>query len=395
MVGEFRPDWVLQIDDSTPLVHLGLEDLDVPRAWYAVDSHLHSGWHPHYAALFDHVFCAQKNRLADLGRFQTEVTWLPPHFSDARPFLPWTERIHDASFVGTLDPALNPARCALVEALLARGLRLNCKRGSYLSEYPVSRIVFNQSVQDDLNFRCFEAMGCGALLITDRISHSLEELGEPGRDFLVYAPGDIGELAARIEWALGHPAEAEAIARRGHARIVERHLGAHRVATLIAALTNAARKTSREPPAPPGDSRQAREAHEAARVRGHLAFAHEHVSRLSLPPPLGAFFAAQADRLAHAALAAAPGTPWAGLTLALRGLATGDHGPALAALESIRAAPADSEYRRRYAFASSLLLAHAGRMVEARRAAADGMVAFPDDADLGRILKALLGSSRG
>jgi len=78
-VEAFRPDWILQVDDSTPLVHLGLERFPVRKAWYAVDSHLHA-WHPHYAVLFDRVFCAQANQVERLGAYLGAATWLPPGF---------------------------------------------------------------------------------------------------------------------------------------------------------------------------------------------------------------------------------------------------------------------------------------------------------------------------
>lgn len=362
----FRPDWVLLVDDSSPLLHLGFEDLPFPKAWYAIDSHLHADWHRHLAPLFDVVLVAQKNRLPDLGEFRGgEAEWLPLAFGGVPEFLPWESRVHGACFVGTLNPARNPARTALFEGLRARGAGVLVVQGDYQSHYRASRVVVNQSVHDDLNQRVFEAMGCGALLITDRITHSLEDIGAPGRDFLVYSPGDAGELASLIRGALEHPAESAAMARRGHARVFASHLVRHRVDRLLETLAK-----------PPVRARP------RAHILAHLAAALEHVSRLDLPEPLPAFFAAEARRTATDALGADAASPWARLILASQAIEA-KHWPAgLNYLEGVAAEAEGPRYHRRYAMARILLLANAARIDEARREVISARRAFPGDPDL-------------
>jgi hypothetical protein len=372
----FRPDWILQLDDSTPLPHLGLEALSARKAWYAVDTHLHWEWHRHYAPLFDVVFCAQKNRIGDLGAFRTEaqsaVAWLPLFFTGEPSFLPWSGRRHESAFVGTLNPALNPERIALLEGLAQRGMPVHVAQGECDPVYRQARVVINQSARDDLNLRFFEAMGNGALLITDRISHSLEDFGEPGRDFLVYAKGDAEGLSAQVRWAREHPAEAEAMARRSHAKVVAAHRMSHRLDRLLETLARPV-----PDPAPRG------------RVLAHLAKAHEHLSRLEFPGPLVAFFASEARRLAEAALACAPREAYALLALALLDLEKGEHAQALAWLDSEGGRERAPEYRRRYLFLKALLLAHTGRLDQARLVVRTGLLDFPGEADLLRLDQAL------
>lgn len=370
---DFRPDWILLVDDSTPLPHIGLEDLPFKKAWYAIDSHLHADWHRHLAPLFDLVFVAQRNRIADLGEFRGgDAEWLPLAFGSEPEFLPWHARSHGACFVGSLDPVRNPARMALLEGLKARGMEVLAVQGEFPPIYRAARVVINQSVHDDLNQRVFEAMGCGALLITDRISHSLEDIGEPGRDFLVYPPGDAGELARLIRAALDHPDESAAMARRGHERVLASHLVGHRVDRLLEAF---AREPS--PPRP------------TARVLGHLAAALEHVSRLALPDPLPAFFADEARRAAFRALEADPRSPWARLVLATRSLDAKHPVAGLDFLDGVAAEAEGPRYHRRYALLRILLLAHAGRIDEARREAASARRALPEDPDLAGAAKVL------
>jgi hypothetical protein len=166
LASAFSPDWILQVDDSTPLAHTGLESLPFRTAWYAVDSHLHLDWHREFAAVFDLVFCAQRNRVAVLNLHRLRsgapgVRWLPLACNAEPGGLPWSARIREAAFVGTLDPLRNPARSALFDGLAARGRTVDVIQGEYRPVYGSSRIVINQSVHDDLNLRCFEAMGQG------------------------------------------------------------------------------------------------------------------------------------------------------------------------------------------------------------------------------------------
>jgi hypothetical protein len=405
LAASFAPDWILQVDDSTPLAHAGLESLPFRTAWYAVDTHLHLDWHRDYAATFDLVFCAQRNRVADLDLHRIRsgaprVIWLPLACNAEPGGLPWSGRFRDAAFVGTLDPARNPARSALFDGLAALGRTVDIVQGDYRPIYGSARVVINQSVHDDLNLRCFEAMGQGALLITDRISHSLEILGAEDREFLAYAAGDVDGLEAKIRWALEHPAESEAMARAGQARIAGGHMLAHRVAGLTASL--AAHPSPKAPaagaPLAAADTATTAKADHAAKTGArlaHLAAAQEHLSRLALPAPLSAFFAEAARVSALAALEAAPDESFALLALTRLDFERGAMAEALAWSDRSErcgggeGAGRGEGYSRSYATLRSLLLAHGGRMQEARRVAAAGLRDFPDDAHLQRLARAL------
>ncbi|MDB5104772.1 MAG: hypothetical protein JWP91_2461 [Fibrobacteres bacterium] len=373
----FSPDWILQVDDSTPLVHLGLETLPYRKAWYAVDSHLHADWHRHFAPLFDAVFCAQRNQVGALAAYRTlqsPVTWLPLSFGGEPEFLPWEGRQIDVSFVGTLDAALNPARTALFDSLRSGGRSIHAVQGDYQAVYRTSRAVINQSVHDDLNLRCFEAMGKGALLITDRITHSLEEIGIPGEDFLVYRPGDAADLETKIAWALAHPSEAGAMAKRGHDKVIREHRIRHRIARITEVLEKAGAGSAA-----------------AGHVLAHLAAAHDHVSRLSLPPPLPAYFAMEGRRLALASLDTEPEEPFALLALANLDFERGNWAESLAWLDRAGGRDGGEGYYRRYACLRTLALAHSGRIAEARQAAYAGLRALPDDPDLLGMIRVLGG----
>jgi hypothetical protein len=297
VVDRYTPDVIFQGDHSTPLIHCRLEDVDIPRIWYSIDSHLHVNWHKHYAVLFDRVFVAQKSLVPHMSRFQPQAGWLPPFCQQTAEFMPWAVREHDAAFVGTLDKARNPERVRLFDALKQGGISIHLATGAYQPVYRSSRIVINQAVRDDLNLRVFEAMGCGSLLVTDRITHSLHDLFDEGRDYLAYTPGDAGDCAQKVTWALEHPDEAEGIARSGHAKTVSRHCETHRAAKVMESLLSL---VAEKPAATLDPESRA----------SHLAWTYDYCSHLALPESLTVFFAKQAEILAAQGRQSIAARPW-------------------------------------------------------------------------------------
>src|SRR2546427_608945 len=96
-----------------------------------------------------------------------------------------------------------------------------------------SKIVLNESILGDLNFRVFEAMACGALLLTERIENGLVDLFAPGEELAVYGPDD---LVAQVEQHLGDDAARTRIAARGAALVRERHTLGVRMGELAAVV---------------------------------------------------------------------------------------------------------------------------------------------------------------
>src|SRR5207302_1696841 len=92
---------------------------------------------------------------------------------------------------------------------LAPRWRMNDQR-SYLQEeipeiYSRAKIVINLPLADDLNFRVFEALSCGALLLTRRIANGQELLFKEDVHYVAF--GDEAELFAKVEYYLSHEAE--------------------------------------------------------------------------------------------------------------------------------------------------------------------------------------------
>jgi len=68
--------------------------------------------------------------------------------------------------------------------------------------------------------RCFEATGCGAMLITEK-SKNIEYYFEPDKECVTYI--DEEELIEKIRYYQSHDDEREKIARAGHRRTMADH----------------------------------------------------------------------------------------------------------------------------------------------------------------------------
>lgn len=365
VVGRYKPDVIFQGDHSTPLIHCGLEDIAIPKAWYSIDSHLHMSWHRHYAVLFDRVFVAQKSLVPPMARYQPETHWLPPFCQRTAGFMPWAEREHDVAFVGNIDKARNPERVRLFEALRQAGISIHRATGAYQPVYRTSRMVINQAVKDDLNLRVFEAMGCGSLLVTDRISHSLHDLFDEGRDYCAYTPGDAGDCAKKIAWAMENPVEAEVIARSGHEKTLGRHCETHRAAQVMEALLSLVAEKSVSALNP--ETRAS-----------HLAWTCDYCSHLALPEPLTVFFAEQAELLAAFGRQSIEARPWSLLVSAGQALKKSNVALLNALLSQIAEVPRDREFRVRHASLCMASLFLTGKNEEAQKLAEASLREFPD-----------------
>ncbi len=235
----WEPDFVLLTDESTHPLFLGLERLDVPLGWYAIDSHLHHHWHQAYAAVFDIIFVAQRDFVRSYVRDHSRqiVSWLPLFsLSDPSKFIQ-AHRIHNLSFVGTIDPDRNPIRYQLLEAV-QQMYPLNVETGEYVPVYLQSQMVLNQCVDNDINFRTFEAMACGSLLLMEHIGNGLEDLFQDKTHCVFYEKGNIEQIVQIAEYYMSHEEERDGIASCGRSEVLAKHVGVHRAQTILDTLAS-------------------------------------------------------------------------------------------------------------------------------------------------------------
>jgi hypothetical protein len=222
---DFTPDRIVYYDNSSLLTLYGFEELRIPSLFYSVDAHHHASWHSVFGGMFSKVLVAQKNYLK-----QYQNAWRGPEGSEPEWMPLWATQLFDDNedrpidvcFRGTLDPKLHPRRSLFFNEL-QNLIDIDAGQGPYGEAYPRSKIVVNQCVDKDLNFRVFEAMSAGALLITPRIANGMGRLFKPGRDLVLYESEDPGEVATLVRYYLTHEAERRKIASQGRERILAEH----------------------------------------------------------------------------------------------------------------------------------------------------------------------------
>ncbi len=241
--GGFAPDRIVWLDNSGANTIIGLEDCEIPCLIYSVDTHHHHVRHTAAAHGFDHVCCAQSDLLARFNESGTPVSWLPLWASEY--IEPSDQKRFGAVFVGTLNPQLNPARVAFFEAM-QRMIPIEVLEGHFPSIFPHAEIVLNQTVKGDLNFRVFEAMMSGALLVTERSGNGLFDLFTEGTHLITYTPQDPCDAANTVQSLLAQPNRMRTIAQQGRAEILARHTAIHRARLLEEILLNL-KKRARTP----------------------------------------------------------------------------------------------------------------------------------------------------
>jgi hypothetical protein len=222
----FHPDRIVYHDNSGVPWITDLEHFDVPKIFYSVDTHHHHEWHPLYGEIFNRVLVAQRSFLS---AFRRPAFWFPPW---ATVYLePQEYKTIDVCFRGTMNVRLNAERVAFFERL-ASLLPVDAGSGDYTKVYPSAKIVVNQAVKNDLNFRVFEALMSGALLLTPADCDGLNELFHPGEDLAVYHSGSPEDAAEQIRYFLEHDEERRRIAAAGRAKVLEYHTGEQRTQQL-------------------------------------------------------------------------------------------------------------------------------------------------------------------
>jgi hypothetical protein len=237
------PDLYLCIDPSVRYFPPGIEDLSIPTACWLGDIHIGT-WRKETAKFFDLVLIPHKDYLPEYTTTvgHTQVQWLPlyvPPLVQAHADLP---KLYDVAFVGNIVRAHRKTTRARRLALLAQRYGINDFHRPYtlaeLSQvYSRARIVFNVTINGDVNLRLFEATACGALVLTDSTANGLEELFTVGRELIVYH--DDTDLIDKIDYYLAHDAEREQIAQAGQRRTLADHTFARRAQTLSDLLVKA------------------------------------------------------------------------------------------------------------------------------------------------------------
>ena len=250
---------------------IALRDRGIRTVLWTIDPPVHFTPILRCANAYDHVFC-QGSEAIELLREAgiPKLTWLPMACDPARhrPVEPVAEKRaawrHDVVFVGSHYPV----REKLFEALAGLDLAIwgpgwdrlrgdsplrGCVRAAHTTPetwrriYAAAKIVLSVHFQDPLGEipchqaspRVFEAMACGAFVITDR-QKDVMTLFRDGEHLVAFADGE--DLRKKVETYLGCTKERQRIAGNGRTEVLARHTYRDRLSALFESLGSAVPK---------------------------------------------------------------------------------------------------------------------------------------------------------
>jgi len=229
----FKPELLVQTEVlGLRAILAGLEHLDCPKVFWSVDTHLNAFWHAHYGRLFDAVATTQPAWVARLGALGLPQVFPLPWFGSEAPSRPFAQRGHDVAFCGRIGPS-RPLRRQFADFLrerFAARVEENLPYEEMLALFGDTRLVPNESIAGEINFRLFEAASHGSLVLNPSCE-GLETLFEPGREVETYS--NVLELDDRLRHWLARPAGMERMGRLARERVLACHLPVHRAQELM------------------------------------------------------------------------------------------------------------------------------------------------------------------
>lgn len=237
---DFQPDMILQQESLGRRLFLsGLHKVDCIKIFWSVDTHMNMYWHEYYADIFDCVLTTQKKYVQTLrNKCGARIEWMPwmamPSGAAAigAGVVPHTRRDHDLTFVGRVT-SHRRSRLWFVDFLNEHyklNLEDNLNFSQMMGVYRKTRIVPNEALFGEINFRLFEAASCGCAVVTPDVGGGLDELFEIGQEIEVY--NDVLELKEILDRLTKSPARSGALGMAAYARVLRDHLPQSRVSTI-------------------------------------------------------------------------------------------------------------------------------------------------------------------
>jgi len=196
-----KPDLVFFCEGgSMKLFPQGLEKLECKTAWYGIDTHMDLQKHLEISKFFDVTFLAQKEYIKHFTQKGLMNTfWLPLAYDTSMVPTQSLNRIYDIAYVGSNNKDMHPKRFELIEKLKKEFPNSYFGGASGQEMYKIysqAKIVFNKSINNDINMRYFEALGNGAMLLTDNIKdNGVEEIFQKDKHYIEYDESNIVAIA--------------------------------------------------------------------------------------------------------------------------------------------------------------------------------------------------------
>jgi len=206
-------------------------DIPKPSAFWHSDTHLGYDWRLAKAKKTDFNFVCQKRAVEEFKRDGIPNPIWMPHAVEpmAYPHIPCIKK-YDLGFVGHIN---SQNRIDALDRMFKEfpnffwGKRLFEEAAE---KYCQSKVVFNISIEDDINMRTFEALSTKSFLLTNWIP-TLEELFTDGVHLVTYKTLD--EAVDKAKYYIAHDEEREKIAEAGFNEVRSKHTFKHRVEQVL------------------------------------------------------------------------------------------------------------------------------------------------------------------
>jgi hypothetical protein len=223
----FKPEIVLFIEGGNMnLFPTNMENLQCMKLWWGIDTQYDYEKHLLISRLFDHSFIAQKDFVSKLQRDGiSSVSWFPLAIPETDIEITASNRKFDISYVGSQNWQLYPQRKTLIDLIKKnyKNIFVGAASASEMMQiYRDSKIVLNFSLKNDINMRVFEAIGAGALLLTNEVKgNGINDLLESKKDYDTYSSSE--DLLTKIDYYLKNENQRSEIATSGYTRIITSH----------------------------------------------------------------------------------------------------------------------------------------------------------------------------
>lgn len=220
--------WVESGRPSLPTI----DDLQGRRtAAWLIDTHRDLSWRLSLARAFDIVFVAQRAAVDPLRAAGIDARWLPLAFPDDLVHETQPPRKTHVDFVGNIAPGSQRERILgpiLDEYAIPLGYE---PPERMLDRYRRAKIVVNVPLNHDLNMRAFEAVGCGAHLVTGPMD-GIEEI-LPRHGYSVVTEEDGSAWLDAVRRLLEDEESLRLSAEEAQHTIIERHTYGHRANAIL------------------------------------------------------------------------------------------------------------------------------------------------------------------
>ena len=221
-----------------------LEKIKCKTVAYFIDVHLALEQRLIFSNFFDFIFIAQKNYINFFNKHRkinkkvkkNNVFWLPLACDPKIHFKKKQKKTIDVSFIGQVNKIFSEERYNTINKVL-KNFKTNNYKKFYKKEeigkiYSSSKIVFNKSINKDLNMRFFEGLCSGALLVTDELKNNvMGNLFSNRYHYISYYSSD--DAIKKINYYLKNFSKRELIAKRGKNLVIKSHTYLKRLNTIL------------------------------------------------------------------------------------------------------------------------------------------------------------------